>query len=52
MKIYTVIPYYSDCEGMELFLNDVRSFTTFEKAEEYAYTFSNNDYDIVESELD
>jgi hypothetical protein len=52
MKIYTVIPYYSDCEGMEVFLNDVKSFTTFEKAEEYAYTFSSNNYDIVESELE
>jgi hypothetical protein len=37
---------------MEVFLNDVKSFTTFEKAEEYTYTFSDDNYDIVESELD
>jgi hypothetical protein len=50
MKIYTVILYYSD--GIEVSLNDVKSFTTFEKAEKYAHALTNDEYDIVESELD
>lgn len=50
MKIYTVIPYYSN--GIEVFLNDVKSFTTFEKAEEYADALYHGVYNIVESELE
>ena len=35
IKIYTVIPYFSN--NTEVFLNDVKSFTTYEKAEYYLY---------------
>jgi hypothetical protein len=50
MKIYTVIPYYSN--GIEVFLNDVKSFTTFKAAENYANELPYGKYDIVESELE
>lgn len=52
IKIYTVIPYFS-C-GVEVFQNDVKSFTRYEDAEEYGCEFNRimgNKYDIVESEL-
>ena len=53
MKIYTVIPYSHEwVVQMEVFLNDVKSFTTLEKAEEYACKLSTNNYDIVKSDLD
>lgn len=52
IKIYTVIPYFSD--GVEVFLNEVKSFTTFEDAQKHGYEFKRkmgNHFDIVESEL-
>jgi len=46
--IYTVIPYFSD--GIEVNLNDVKSFTDFKKAEEYTWTLGCQ-FDVVENEL-
>jgi hypothetical protein len=37
MRIYTVIPYY--VFGSDINQNEVRSFTTFEAAEQYYYQF-------------
>lgn len=54
IKIYTVIPYFSN--NTEVFLNDVKSFTTYEKAEYYLYElkrkFGFTNIEITESELD
>jgi hypothetical protein len=53
IKIYTVIPYFSD--GVEVFQNEVKSFTTYEDAEKHGYEFNRqmgSPYDIVESELE
>jgi hypothetical protein len=54
IKIYTVIPYFSN--GTEVFLSDVKSFTTFEKAEYYLYElkrkFGFSNVEITESELE
>ena len=54
IKIYTVIPYFSN--GTEVFLNDVKSFTTFEKAEYHLYElkrkFGFTHIEITESELE
>ncbi len=54
IKIYTVIPFFSN--GTEVFLNDVKSFTTFEKAEYYLYElkrkFGFTLIEITESELE
>jgi hypothetical protein len=52
MKIYTVIPYFSN--GIEVFQNEVKSFTRFKDASQYANNFNRvygNHFDIVESEL-
>jgi hypothetical protein len=49
-----VIPYFSN--GTEVFLSDVKSFTTFEKAEYYLYElkrkFGFSNVEITESELE
>lgn len=53
IKIYTVIPYFSN--GVEVFQNEVKSFTTYEGAENHGYEFNRqmgNPFDIVESELE
>ena len=54
VKIYTVIPYFSD--NTEVFLSDVKSFTTFEKAEYYLWElkrkFGFTNVEITESELE
>ena len=53
IKIYTVIPYFSN--GVEVFQNEVKSFTTFEDAQNHGYEFNRqmgNHFDIVESELE
>jgi len=52
IKIYTVIPYFSN--GVEVFQNEVKSFTDFKSAEAHGREFNRqmgNCYDIVESEL-
>lgn len=53
IKIYTVIPY---CDNGDVFLNDVKSFTSFEKAEYYLHDikrqFGFGHIDITESELE
>ena len=53
IKIYTVIPY---CDNGDVFLNDVTSFTSFEKAEYYLHDikrqFGFGHCDITESELE
>ncbi len=54
IKIYTVIPHFSDVN--EVFLSDVKSFTTYEKAEYYLYElkreFGFTHIEITESELE
>jgi len=53
IKIYTVIPYFSN--GVEVFQNEVKSFTQFEDASQYANDFNRvygSHFDIVESELE
>jgi hypothetical protein len=53
IKIYTVIPYFSN--GVEVFQNGVKSFTTFEDAQKHGYEFNRqmgSPFDIVESELE
>ena len=54
IKIYTVIPYFSN--NTEVFLNDVKSFSTYEKAEYYLYElkrkFGFTIIEITESELE
>jgi len=53
IKIFTVIPYFSD--GVEVFQNEVKSFTTFEDAKKHLIELSirnGNHFDIVESELE
>ena len=54
IKIFTVIPYFDN--GIEVFLNDVKSFTTYEKASYYMhdikYKFGFGHCDITESELE
>ena len=54
IKIFTVIPYFSN--GIEVFLNDVKSFTTYEKASYYMhdikYKFGYYHIDITKSELE
>ena len=53
IKIYTVIPY---CDNGDVFLNDVKSFTSFEKTEYYLHDikrqFGFGHIDITESELE
>ena len=54
IKIYTVIPYFSN--NTEVFLSDVKSFTSYEKAEYYLYElkskFGFTNVEITESELE
>jgi hypothetical protein len=53
IKIYTVIPYFSN--GVEVFQNEVKSFTTLEDAKKHGYEFNRqmgNPFDIVENELE
>jgi hypothetical protein len=53
IKIYTVIPYFSD--GVEIFQNEIKSFTTLEDAQKHGYEFKRqmgNFYDIFENELE
>ncbi len=50
MKIYTVIPFYYD--GIEIYSNDIKSFKSFDEAENYAYTLQGRRYEIVENILD
>ena len=53
IKIYTVIPYFSD--GIEIFQNEIKSFTTLEDAQKYGYEFKRqmgNFFDIFENELE
>ena len=48
--IFTVIPYFSD--GIEVFLNDVKSFISWEDAYQYACNeIDGRRFDIVESVL-
>ena len=53
ITIYTVIPY---CDNGDTFLNDVKSFTSYEKAEYYLHDikrqFGFGHCDITESELE
>jgi hypothetical protein len=50
MKIYTVIPFFSD--GIEIFSNDVRSFATYDSAYYYATNeIDGKRFDIIENEL-
>jgi hypothetical protein len=54
IKIYTVIPYCDN--GEDVFLNDVKSFTSYEKAAYYMHDiklqFGFGHCDITESELE
>ena len=54
IKIYTVIPYYSD--DKEVFLNEVKSFRTFQLADSHLnqlkWKFGFTHIEITESELD
>jgi hypothetical protein len=54
IKIYTVIPYFDN--GVDVFLNDVKSFTSYDKASYYMNDikrqFGFRYCDITESELD
>ena len=48
--IFTVIPYFLD--GVEVFLNDVKSFISWEDAHRYACSeIDGRRYEIVESVL-
>ena len=53
IMIYTVIPYWSNGE---VFINDVKSFTSFAKAEYYLHELNRqfvfSHIDITESELE
>jgi hypothetical protein len=50
MKIYTVIPYYSN--GFDVDTNDVKSFTNRSAASHYATSILRVEYyEIVENEL-
>ena len=49
--IYTVIPFFSD--GIEIFANDVKSFSTYDAAYFYATNHcSGKTFDIIKNELD
>ena len=54
ITIYTVIPYFNN--GVDVFLNDVKSFTSYEKASYYLNElkrqFGFGYIDITESELE
>jgi hypothetical protein len=48
--IYTVIPFYYD--GIEIFTNDVKSFSTYDEAYFYATNkIDGRSFDIIENEL-
>jgi hypothetical protein len=48
--IFTVIPYFSN--GIEIFVNEVKSFSTYDDAVFYATDYcSGKTYDIIENEL-
>jgi hypothetical protein len=48
--IYTVIPFFSD--GIEIFRNDVKSFSTYDAAYFYATNeIDGRTYDIIENQL-
>jgi hypothetical protein len=48
--IYTVIPFFSD--GIEIFANDVKSFTDYDEAYHYATTYcSGKTFEIIENQL-
>jgi len=48
--IYTVIPFYYD--GIEIFTNDVKSFSTYDEAYYYATNkIEGRRFDIIENEL-
>ena len=50
ISIYTVIPYYFD--GFDIFLNDVKSFKTWDAAYSYASNkIDGRRFDIVENIL-
>ena len=50
MKIYTVIPFFSD--GIEIFQNDVKSFKEYKDAQLYAWNdIDYRKYEIIENEL-
>jgi hypothetical protein len=48
--IYTVIPYFYNTDD-GVFLNEVKSFSTYDKAYEYANSLGRT-FDIIENELD
>ena len=49
--IYTVIPFFSD--GIEIFANDVKSFTDYDEAQLYAWNeIDGKKYEIIENQLD
>ena len=53
IKIYTVIPYFSN--GIEVFLNEVKSFTSFDFARDHGYKYTKEHggyFDIAESEVE
>ena len=48
--IFTIIPFFSD--GIQLNTNDIKSFTNYDEAYEYASNNLNAGYfDIIENEL-
>ena len=50
MKIYTVIPFFYN--GIDIFENDIKSFTTFDAAQLYAWNeIDGKRYEIVENIL-
>ena len=52
MKIYIVLPYYSDCEGTEIYFSWIKPFTTIKEAKKYASDLGSCEYEIEERELD
>lgn len=51
MTVFTVIPFFSD--GIEIFQNDIKSFTTFDAAQLYAWNdIGGKRYEIVENDLE
>lgn len=46
--IYTIIPYFSN--GVDINVNDVKSFTDWKKAQEYTWTLHYG-FEVVENEL-
>lgn len=51
MTVFTVIPFFSD--GIEIFQNYIKSFTTFDAAQLYACNeIDGKRYEIVENDLE